>query len=428
MNGKRVAIVDGVRTPFVKYASEYKDLSTLDMGKMVVGELIERTNIDREELDQVVFGQVAAHMETHNIAREIVLGCALPRTTDAFSVSRACATSSQSLIAGAMSILCGDASVAITGGAESSSNPPIKISEELTAALVRVNGAKTLKDKAKPFLELKPNALLPNIPSIKEQSTGETMGQCAERMAKENAISREDQDLLSYRSHQNAAKAWEAGHYGQEVMTMTIPPKYKTVVEKDTLIRPDTSLEKLAKLRPAFDKKYGTVTAGNSSGLTDGASAVLLMEEEKAKALGYTPLAYVKSWAFTAVDPAWQLLIGPAFAIPKALGKINMQLSDMDLLDIHEAFAAQVLSVTQALGSASFAKEHLNASAATGEVDMDKVNVNGGSIALGHPFGATGARQALSMARELNRRGGGHAVVSQCAAGGLAAAIILEAA
>jgi len=268
--------------------------------------------------------------------------------------------------------------------------------------------------------------LLPNPPAIAEFSTGKTMGQCAEVMAKENGISREAQDRFALRSHQKAAEGWEKGIFAEEVMPFPVGPKYKEVVEKDNLVRPDTTLEKLSSLRPVFDRKHGTVSAGTASPLTDGASAVILMSEEKAKALGYEPLAFVDAWAFAAIDPGWQLLQGPAFAAPMALDKAGLTLDDMDLVDMHEAFAAQVLSNLQAFASKEFAKERLNRSKPLGEVPDEKLNIYGGSISIGHPFAATGTRQLLTVSRELSRRGGGKALVTQCAAGGMGAAVVLS--
>lgn len=424
----RVAIVAGVRTPFVKSSTYFKTMTTLDLGKAAVTELLQRAELDPQELDQIVYGQVVPSTEAPNIAREIVLGTGLPRSVDAYSVSRACATSTQALVSGAQAILTGDASVVVVGGADSVSKPPITYSDAFIEVLMEANARKSPLDKLKAFMDVKPKDLLPKPPALRELSTQLTMGEACEKMAKENGISREAQDAFAHASHQKAALAWEKGIYAQEVMPLTVPPDYQETVEKDGLVRPDTTVEKLAGLKPAFDRKYGTLTAGNSSPLTDGASAVLLMSEKKAKALGYEPLAYVKSWGFAGLDAAWQLLMGPSFAVPIALDKAKLSLGDLTLIDIHEAFAAQVLSNLQAWGSKSFAKEHLGRSKALGEVDPadERVNIYGGSISLGHPFAATGTRQALTMAKELERRGGGTALITQCAAGGLGAALVLE--
>ena len=325
-----------------------------------------------------------------------------------------------------MAIEAGEADVVICGGADSLSRPPITFSDRFVEILMKANSARDPVAKVKAFLKLKPRDLVPIPPAIAEFSTGLTMGQCAEQMAKDNAIPRNEQDALALRSHQRSAKAWADGIYDEEVLAFPVPPGYKEVVDRDNLVREDTTLEKLERLRPVFDRKLGTVTAATSSPLTDGASAVVLMSEERAASLGYTPLAFLKSWGFAALDPAWQLLMGPAFASPVALDRAGMTLADLDLVDMHEAFAAQVLSNLQAFGSAEFAKERLGREKAIGEIDPEKLNIHGGSLSLGHPFAATGTRQALTMARELNRRGGGTALVTQCAAGGLGAAVILE--
>lgn len=424
--GRRPAIVAGLRTPFLKSGTAFKQLMPVDLATAVVTELVNRTNLDPDEIDRVVYGQVVPSVDIPSIARELILMSGLPRTIDAFSVSRACATSTQSLVEAAQAIMLGEADVVIAGGADSTSRPPITISDGMVDALVAANAAKDPMSKAKAFLSLKPKDFLPKPPALKEPSTGLTMGQSCEKMAKENGISRAAQDKFALRSHQKAANAWENGIYDQEVMRYPVPPKYKDVVTRDGLVRPDTTLDKLSALKPVFDRKFGTVTAASSSPLTDGASALVVMSASKAKALGYEPIAFIKSWGFAALDPAWQLLMGPSFATPIALDRAGMKLADLDLIDIHEAFAAQVLSNLQAFASKTWAKKHLNRSEAIGEVDDDKLNIYGGSISLGHPFGATGARQALTMARELERRGGGTALCTQCAAGGLGAALILE--
>jgi acetyl-CoA acyltransferase len=252
------------------------------------------------------------------------------------------------------------------------------------------------------------------------------MGDSAEKMAKENGITREAQDAYAISSHTKATAAWTEGVFDTEVMPYRIPPKYSTTVTQDTIPRSDSTMEKLSSLKPVFDRNYGSVTAANSSPLTDGASAILLMEESVAKSLGFEPLAYIRSYGFAALDPNWQLLMGPAFATPIALDRAGMTLQDIDVIDMHEAFAAQVLSNMQAFASNDFAKKRLGRDKAIGEIDESKFNLYGGSISLGHPFGATGARQLITMAHELNRRGSGTALVTQCAAGGLGAAVILE--
>jgi len=423
---RRVAIVDGLRTPFAKSGTVFRDLSTLDLSSTLISELLARSGLEGEQVDRVVYGSVVQDVAAPNIAREIVLAGPFPEQVDAYSVTRACATSTQTVVNGAQAIMLGEADVVIAGGADSLSKPPITYSDTFVDALMRSNAAKDLPSKARAFSRVRPRDLAPVPPAIAERSTGETMGDSAEKMAKENGISREAQDAFAIRSHTKAGEAWEAGIFDDEVMPFPLPPSYREVVERDTIPRSDSTADKLATLRPVFDRKYGSVTAANASPLTDGASAVILMAEETAKALGYEPRAFIVSYGFAALDPNWQLLMGPSFATPLALDRAGMTLGDIDVVDMHEAFAAQILSNTQAFASREFAERHLGRSEAIGEIDDDNFNIYGGSISLGHPFGATGARQLLTMANELNRRGGGTALVTQCAAGGLGAAVVLE--
>jgi acetyl-CoA acyltransferase len=424
--GRRVAIVDGLRTPFVKSGKEFKDVSTLELATGVVSELMQRSGLDGDHIDQVVYGTVVPDVSSPNIAREVVLSCNLPQSVDAFSVTRACATGTQSFVDGARAILLGDADIVITGGADSLSKPPITYSDRFVDVLMDANAAKDVTAKVKAFSALRPKDLAPHPPAIAERATGIRMGDSAEIMAKQNGITRLAQDEFALRSHRNAVEAWEKGIYDDEVMPFHVGPDYRVTVDRDTIPRPDTSLEQLAGLKPAFDRKYGTVTAGNSSPLNDGASALLLMDEKVAAGLGYEPKAFLRSWGFAALDPNWQLLMGPSFATPIALDRAGMTLDDIDVIDMHEAFAAQVLSNTQAFASAEWAMEHLGRDQAIGEIPDEKFNLYGGSISLGHPFAATGARQILTMANELQRRDGGTALVTQCAAGGLGAAVVLE--
>lgn len=424
-SNRRVAIVDGLRTPFAKAGTELSALSTLDLSAMVVTELVARAGIDPHQVDLVVFGSVVQDVAAPNLAREVVLASPLPDTVDAYSLTRACATSTQTFVAGAQAISAGDAEIVITGGADSLSKPPVLFSDDFVETMSQVRAARTLPERLKAFSRLRPSHLAPVPPAIADRSTGETMGDGAEKMAKLWGISRQEQDAFALDSHRKAVRAWEEGIYRTEVMPIAAPGETR-VTERDTIPRPDTTTEKLAALPPVFDRRYGTVTAGNSSPLTDGAAALLLMEESTAQRLGYTPRAFLRSYAFAAVDPNWQLLIGPAFSTPRALDRAGLALADIDVIDLHEAFAAQVLSVLAAFRSATFAAEHLGRRQPIGEVPPGRLNLYGGSISLGHPFGATGARQLLTMANELSRRGGGTALVSQCAAGGLGATVILE--
>jgi acetyl-CoA acyltransferase len=420
-----VAVVAGYRTPFCKAGTEFGRLSALDLGKAVVQELIHRTEIDPNEIDALVYGNVVPTVAAPNVAREIVLATNLPRKIHATTVMRACASSTEATTNAANAIALGYSEAAIVGGVDCLSDVPILFSRRFADALVAASRAKSLPDKLKAFSKIRPKDLMPIPPAIAERSTGMTMGQHAEAMAKDNNISRREQDEFALRSHRLAAAATEDGRLPAEIVPVYLP-REKRAVTRDNHIRPDTTLEALSQLRPAFDKRYGSVTAGNACPITDGASAALIMTEEKAKALGYTPLGYIRSYAYAAVDPGWQLLIAPTFAIAKVLDQTGLRLGEFDLVDLHEAFAAQVLSVVKALGSRQFAEEKMGRGQAVGEIDMDRLNVMGGSIALGHPFGATACRQMVSVLNELRRRGKNLALVSQCAAGAMGAAIVLE--
>jgi acetyl-CoA acyltransferase len=429
--GSRVAIVDALRTPFAKQGTAYKSLSALDLGVIVVSELLERSGVSASDIERVVYGQVIPSLQAPNIAREIVLSTRMPRATDAFSVSRACATGYQSLVSVCEAIHAGDIACAIAGGADSASDIPMALSKGLASALLEFNAAKNMAGKIAAFRKLRPQDLAPTAPALTERSTGLSMGQSAEKMAKENHIARADQDAVAHRSHERAAAGWSEGFFSSHVMHVHVPPQFAVTLAEDNLVRKDSNLQSYSKLKPVFDRKHGSVTAGNSSPLTDGASALLVMREDKAQALGLRPLGYVRSYAFAALDPSEQLLMGPAYATPVALERARLTLQDIDVIDMHEAFSAQVLSVTQAFESQEFAQKKLGQDKPIGAVDWEKLNLHGGSIAIGHPFAATGARQVMQSLWELRNRGkggGGLALCTACAAGGLGAAMILEAA
>lgn len=422
----RVAIVSGLRTPFAKQSTHFRRTSAIEMGQMVVNELMIKTELDPKLIERVVFGQVLISPDAPNIAREIVLGTPMSVHTDGYSISRACATSFQTIASLAESIMVGDVSIGIAGGADSSSVVPIGVSKRLSYALVDLQKARSFGQKMAILKKLRPKDLAPVPPAVKEFSTGITMGQTAEQMARDRGITREEQDALAHRSHSLAAKAWEDGKLDGEVMAAHVSPYDSEPLVRDNIVRFNSTLEGYAKLRPAFDRKYGTLTAANSTPLSDGASAVVLMSESKAKAMGYEPLGYIKSYDFAAIDAGTDMLMGPSYATPRALKKAKMQLKDLDLIDMHEAFAAQALSNMQAFGSTKFAKEKLGQRTKIGDIDMDKFNVNGSSIAYGHPFAATGARMITQTLNELKRRGGGVGLTTACAAGGLGAAMIVE--
>lgn len=423
--GDRIAIVRGLRTPFAKQATEFHGISALELGKLVVNELLIRSELSPKLIDQLVFGQVVQMPEAPNIAREIVLGTGMNVHTDAFSVTRACATSFQSVVSVAESMMAGHTDIAIAGGADSSSVLPIGVSKKLGRALVDLNKAKTFGQKLAIFRRLGLKDLLPVPPAVAEYTTGLSMGDTAEQMAKTHGISRADQDALAHRSHSLAAQAWKDGLLKDEVMAAHIEP-YKTFLEIDNNIRMDSKLESYSKLKPVFDRQFGTVTAATSTPLTDGASAVLMMTESRAKAMGYEVLGYIRSYAFAAIDVWEDMLMGPSYATPIALDRAGLKLSDLTLIEMHEAFAAQALANMKMFGSKTFAEQKLGRSEAIGEIDMAKFNVIGGSLAYGHPFAATGTRLITQTLNELKRRGGGIGLTTACAAGGLGAAMIVE--
>lgn len=424
-NGRRVAIVAGVRTPFTKAGTAFKSISAIDLGKLCVAELLQRTNLDGKEVQALVFGTVIPSVLAPNIAREVSLIPLLPKGVQAFSVSRACASANQAITDAADQIALGQLDTVIAGGSESLSNIPILHSQGFAEALVLASKARSLPARIKALARIRPKDLVPVTPAIAEPSTGETMGQSAEKMAKLNAIAREEQDHFALRSHRLAAAGTADGRLTAEIMPVYVPPRFETVITSDNGIREDTSYEQLAALKPVFDRKYGSVTAGNSSPLTDGGACVLLMNEEKARALGYSPLGIIKSYAYAALDPGEQLLQAPVLAAPVALKRAGLSLKDIDLVEMHEAFAAQVLSNLKGFESKSWA-ERAGFSQPVGEVDRAKLNVMGGSIALGHPFGATGARITTTLLNELRRRGGQFGLMTVCAAGGMGFAMVVE--
>jgi acetyl-CoA acyltransferase len=425
-NGRRVAIVAGCRTPFAKSGTVFKDISAVELARLATGELLVRTELATAEVDQVIFGQVVPSVLVPNVAREVSLLPQFPKTIPAYSLNRACASSNQAVAAAHDQIALGQANVIIAGGAESLSDIPILHSKRFAERLVRVSKAKSFGQRVRTLAGTKLRELVPVTPAIAEPSTGETMGQSAEKMAKENGISRQAQDAYALRSHRLAAAGTADGRLTAEIAPVFVPPAYDPVVTSDNGIRADSTLEQLAALKPAFDRRYGSVTAANASPLTDGASAVLLMSREAAAALGYTPLAFIRSYAVAAVDPGEQLLMGPAFAVPRALDRAGISWRELGLVEMHEAFAAQVLSNIQAFESEIWAREHLGREGRVGEIDWAALNVMGGSLAIGHPFGATGGRITTTLANEMRRRDVQFGLISVCAQGGMGFAMVLE--
>jgi len=422
---RRVAIVAGLRTPFAKSGTVLRDVPAVALARHVARELLYRTELDGREVDEIIFGQVVPSVLTPNVAREVSLLPQFLPSVPAYTLNRACASSGQTVSNAADQIALGHADTIIAGGVESLSNIPILHSQRFSRILMDSAKARSLGARLAILAQTRPRDLRPVAPAIAEPSTGESMGQSAEKMAKENGITRDAQDRFALQSHQRAAAATADGRLTAEIAPWFGGQDTVEVVSTDNGIRTDASLDALAKLKPVFDRRYGSVTAGNASPLTDGAAAVLLMTKEKARSLGYEPLAYLRSYAVSAVDPAWQLLMGPAYAVPKALDRAGIGWSDLGLVEIHEAFAAQVLSNVQAWGSRDWA-ERLGLSGPVGEVDWERTNVMGGSIAIGHPFAATGARLVTTLANEMRRRGVQFGLISICAQGGMGFAMVLE--
>ena len=423
---QRAVIVTGVRTPFVKAFGKFLKLDSIDLADIAVKSLLERTDLPHDEIDSIVWGGVILPALAPNIAREVALDLRLPASVEGMTCTRACASGLQAVTLAAAAIERGEADVVIAGGSDSTSNAPLNLPQKAVHALAPLafGKAATPADYLGVLSQMMPiTEILPKMPKIAERTTGEVMGESAESMARRNEVTREAQDHFAERSHHQAAAAIASGRFDDEVTAVEAPGGW---VYADNIVRGDTTFEKLSRLRPVFSKD-GTVTAGNASPLTDGAAAVLLMSEDKARALGYKPLAAFRSWAYVGVDPADQLLIGPALAMPLALDRAGMELKDTSVVDMHEAFAAQVLSVTKALASKGFAEVRLGKSKAVGEIDEDNFNIYGGSLSIGHPFGATGARMVTTMANELASTGKETALLGICAAGGLGAAAVLEA-
>lgn len=421
----RVAVVAGLRTPFARQLTAFADTDAIELGAMVTNELLTRLDLDPALIERLVYGQVIIRPEAPNMAREVALNAGLPVATDAYSVSRACATSFETTASIARAIQVGEIDAGIAGGADSTSVLPMTASRRLAGALLRASKAKTLGQRLKAFAGIRPRHLAPRPPALRDYTTGLGMGDIGEQMAKSHGISREDQDAFALRSHQRAHAAWEDGRLDDEVMVAFAGPK-QTPIHRDNNIRSDTSMAALGALRPAFDRRHGTVTAGNATPLTDGAASLVLMRESRARELGYTPLGFLRSWAFRAIDPFHDGLMGPSHVTPVALERAGLRLADMALIDVHEAFAAQTLANLRHWPEQRFAREVLGRDQPIGEVDWDRVNVLGGSVAYGHPFAATGARMITQTLRELGRRGGGTALTTACAAGGIGAAMVLE--
>jgi acetyl-CoA C-acetyltransferase len=420
---KKVVIAGGARIPFCRAGSAYANNNNQEMMTAAVKALVNKFQLQEQKIGDVALGGVMNHSSDWNMAREVVLGSGLSAETPAFGLQRACGTSLEAAILMANKIALGQIESGIAAGFDSMSDVPIAYQPELAKIMVASSRGKSFSERLKPWLSLKMRYLKPRLPAVVEPRTGLSMGEHCELMAQEWKLTQKEQDELALRSHQNAAKAWADGFYDDLVFPFS-------GAKKDNNMRGDTTLEKLTKLRPAFERSSkGTLTAGNSTPLTDGASAALLCTEEFARKHNLPIQAYFVESEVSAVDYLVKkegLLMAPAYAVPKMLQRRGIQLQDFDFYEIHEAFAAQVLCTLKAWDSDSFCRDRLGLPRKLGTIDREKLNVVGGSIALGHPFGATGTRLVATLAKLLEKRGSGRGLISVCTGGGMGVTAILE--
>lgn len=422
----KVAVIDGLRTPFMKAPTgKAQDLKAYDLAREAINNLKHRHPFLEQDCDMVTMGSVIQNASTSNIAREAMIGAGLDLNTPAYSVTMACISANVAITNTATAIQAGAIKTGIAGGVESSSDAPVRISHKLKKTLLQAQKAKGIKGMWQVFKDFKFKSLAPEAPAIAEFSTGLTMGADADQLAAKFNVSRQQQDEFALRSHQNAAAAWEAGVFDQEVCPMPIPPKFEVVKQDDTFYA-NSSLEKLSQLKPAFVRPHGTITAGNASPITDGAAVSLLMDLDEAKARKLNPKVVIEGFTFSGQNPHGELLLGPAYTIPKLMNEAGLKIEDIDVYEIHEAFAGQVLANLAALQDENFCRESLGLDGAFGEIPMEKINTQGGSLSLGHPFGATGSRLLTSATRRLLESKGKYALISACAAGGLGSSILLK--
>jgi acetyl-CoA C-acetyltransferase len=419
---RRVAVIGGNRIPFARSNTAYSKISNQELLTSALRGLVDRFNLDGMRMGEVVAGAVIKHSRDFNLTRESVLSCGLAPETPAYDIQQACGTGLEAAILVANKIALGQIECGIAGGTDTTSDAPIGVGEGLREILLDLNRAKTTKERLKILGRFRPGYLVPEIPENGEPRTGMSMGDHCQVTAKEWSIAREDQDRLAWESHQKLAKAYEEGFFDDLMTPMA-------GLDKDNILRPDTTLEKLAALKPCFDRENGTMTAANSTALTDGASGVLLASEEWAKAHNME----VKAWltfsevaAVDFVDKKEGLLMAPAYAVPRMLERAGLTLQDFDFYEIHEAFAAQVLSTLKAWEDPGFCRERLGLDKPLGTIDRDKLNVKGSSLATGHPFAATGGRIVATLAKLLEQKGSGRGLISICAAGGQGVTAILE--
>jgi acetyl-CoA acetyltransferase family protein len=427
--GRRVVVVNGVRTPFTKAGGPLKDVPAQELGRLALVELLARTEFDPEQIDEVIFGNCGTPADAANIGRVIALSAGVPQAVPSLTVHRNCASGIESIAQAYYKISAGISSAVVAGGTESMSRYPLLWSRGMTEVFAGLNMNKTLGGKLKALGKFRVKDLAPKIALLQGLSdpvSGLNMGQTAELLAREFNISRQAQDEFALLSHQRAVAATEEGRLAEEMVPLYIPPAYEETLTADVGPRPEQSMQALGKLRPVFDRRHGTVTAGNTCMVTDGAAALLVMDEERARAEGYHPLGRIRSLSFVGLDPA-RMGLGPSFATPLALDRAGVQLPDIDVIEINEAFAAQVLANEVAFASDQFARDQLGRPAAIGGIDRSRLNVNGGAIALGHPVGVSGTRITLTALKELRRRGGQLALATLCVGGGQGSAIVLEA-
>ena len=422
----RMAIVDGIRTPFVKAGTLFEVIPAQKLGAICVRELLERTSLDPELVDEVILGSVCQPPDAPNIARVVSLYSGIPQSKRAYTVNRNCASGLEAVTSACEKIETGSDEIVIAGGTESMSSIPLLFGKEITKTLMRLGKARSFFEKLHILSGIRPSHLKP-VPALALGLTdpvcGLNMGATAENLAKEFAISRREQDEMALQSHAKALAA--RMKLREEIVPVMTGTGFKTLVEDDNGPRENQSLESLARLRPYFDRVSGSVTIGNSCQITDGACGLLVMREEKAKAMGYEPLGYIRAFAYAGLDPA-RMGLGPAYVIPAALKKAGLALKDMDLVEINEAFASQVIASLKMLDSRKFAEEHLFAPETVGGIDTAKLNVNGSGISLGHPVGATGSRLILGTLNEMRRRNSKFSIVSLCVGGGQGGAVVLE--
>ncbi|XP_067679388.1 trifunctional enzyme subunit beta, mitochondrial-like [Haliotis asinina] len=419
-----IVLVDGVRTPFLQSGTSYKNLMPHDLARTALQGLLRKTGVSKEMVDYIVYGTVIQEVKTSNIAREAALGAGFSNRIPAHTVTQACISSNQAITTGMGMIASGGCDSVVAGGVEFMSDVPIRHSRKMRKLMLSINKAKTLPARLQIISQmLSASALTPELPAVAEFSTGETMGHSADRLCAAFGITRQEQDEFAVRSHTFAKAASDKGLLTDR-LTYKVPG-VAAPVEKDNGIRP-SSMQDMAKLRAAFIKPHGTITAANASFLTDGASACLIMSEEKALQLGFKPKAYLRDYLYVAQDPKDQLLLGPAYATPRIVEKAGLTLSDISVFEYHEAFAGQIMANLKALDSDFFCKSYMNRSAKYGAPPMEKLNLWGGSLSLGHPFGATGVRLVTTAANRLEAEDGQYAVVAACAAGGLGHAMVVE--